>query len=416
MRTNSILSSCLGNILEWYDFGLFAIFSSLFGEIFFPKQDANAAMLATFSVFAIGFFCRPIGALVFGYLGDRLGRAKTIRLSILMISLPTLLIGCIPDYRAAGILAPILLLMTRIWQGISLGGEYSGNIIYLGELAPPKQRSFFTALPAVGANIGILMAMLVGGCTTYFFNDITFKAWGWRVPYLISGIFCLLIYATRLNIQETPAFLAIKKRGNISTNPIFSVFKYHRYDMLRTLGLVCMGSTFYYFCFIYLPMLLHTDFNYSLTKTTHFETLLIAGMILLIPLAGWLNDRIGRYRMLIFNATLITMTIVPGLLILHQGTLTTVISILIFFTVASSLEQGTTPAVLVENFPIEERYTGISLAYNIANGFLGGSIPLICSWLVIHTHFFLSPGFYVTFCASITLLFALTFRKRIHQN
>lgn len=413
MRTNSILSSSLGNILEWYDFGLFAIFSSLFSELFFPKQDAYASMIATFSVFAIGFFCRPLGALLFGYLGDRRGRAKTIRLSILMISLPTLLIGCLPAYQTVGILAPILLLVTRIWQGISLGGEYSGNIIYLGELAPPKQRSFFTSLPAVGANLGILMAMIVGGVTTFFFNDATFKTWGWRIPYLISGLFCLLIYATRLNIQETPPFLEMKKKGHLSTNPIASIFKKHRFALLRTLGLVCMGSTFYYFCFIYLPMVLHETFHYSFIKTTHLETLFIGVMIFLVPLAGLLNDHVGRYRMLILNALIITATIVPGLYLLHFGSLAIVIGTLLFFTIASSLEQGTTPAVLVENFPIEERYTGISLAYNLANGFLGGSIPLICSWLVIHTHSFLAPGFYVSGCAVITLCFALTFRKKI---
>lgn len=411
MKVNSIISSSIGNILEWYDFGLFAIFSPIFSELFFQKQNTQIALVQTFSVFAIGFLCRPLGALFFGYCGDRYGRARTIRLSILMISIPTLIIGLLPDYHTVGILAPILLLITRIWQGLSIGGEYSGNIIYLGELAPPKHKSFFTSLPAVGANIGILLAMLVGGFTSYAFEDVVFKAWGWRIPYILSGLFCLLIYMTRLNLEETPVFLEMQKKGRIQQNPIKSLFKYNAFPFVRTFGLACMGSTFYYFCFIYLPILLKQDLHYSITKTTYLETVLIALMVILVPLAGYLNDRIGRYHMLLFNAILIPAIIIPGLYILRQNVFLSGLLVLLVFTFASSLEQGTTPAVLVENFPVEERYTGISLSYNIVNGFLGGTIPLICAWLVLHTRSPLAPGFYVTLCALITLIFAIRLYK-----
>lgn len=407
MRANSIISASIGNILEWYDFGLFAIFSPIFSQLFFPKQDAHVALIETFSVFAIGFLCRPLGALFFGYLGDRQGRARTVRLSILMISIPTLLIGFLPDYHAVGILAPILLLLTRIWQGLSIGGEYSGTIIYLGELAPAKHRSFFTSLPAVGANLGILLAMVVGGVCSYLFDDVMFKTWGWRIPYIVSGLFCLLVYLTRLNLEETPAFLEMKKKHHIQRNPIVSVFKNNRLALLRIFGLACMGSTFYYFCFIYLPMIFTQDLHYSVLKTTRLETALIAVMIVLVPLAGYLNDRVGRYRMFLFNAVFISLIIIPGLFILYKNIIFSGMLVLMVFTLASSLEQGTTPAVLVENFPVEERYTGISLAYNVVNGFLGGTIPLICAWLVVHAKSELAPGIYVSVFAVITLIFAI---------
>ena len=407
MRVSSVLSSSFGNILEWYDFGLFAIFSPVFSELFFPGHNAHVALMETFGVFAIGFFCRPLGALFFGYMGDRKGRAGTIRLSILMISIPTLLIGLLPDYHAAGMLAPVLLLITRIWQGLSIGGEYSGNIIYLGELAPARYRSLFTSLPAVGANLGILLAMLVGGFFSYLFDDATFKAWGWRIPYIVSGLFCLLIYFTRLKLEETPAFLDIRQKNVIDSNPLAAVFKHHTIPLLRVFGLACMGSTFYYFCFIYLPIILHQELHYSLLKITHIETALIAAMLVLVPLAGYLNDRIGRYRMLLFNAVFISLIIIPGLFILYKNVFVSGILILTVFTLASSLEQGTTPAVLVENFPVAERYTGISLAYNIVNGFLGGTIPFICAWLVIHTRSVIAPGYYVTFYALVTLVFSI---------
>jgi len=259
------------------------------------------------------------------------------------------------------------------------------------------------------------LAMLVGGFSSYIFNDDLFKIWGWRIPYIVSGLFCLLVYLTRLNLEETPAFLEMRRQHHIKRNPILSTFKNNRPALLRILGLACMGSTFYYFCFIYLPIILNQDLHYSILKTTHLETLLIAAMIILVPMAGYLNDRIGRYRMFLFNAIFISLIIIPGLYILYKNIFLSGLFVLIIFTFASSLEQGTTPAVLVENFPVEERYTGISFAYNIVNGLLGGTIPLICTWLVIHLNIALAPGFYVTMYALITLIFAILVRKK-HRN
>jgi MHS family proline/betaine transporter-like MFS transporter len=196
----TIISSSIGNILEWYDFGLFAINSVLFSQLFFPNASPENRLIETFSVFAVGFLCRPIGALIFGYLGDKRGRALTLRMSILMISLPTLFIGFLPTYASVGVLAPILLTVTRIWQGISIGGEYSGSLVYLAEIAPAKLRATITSFASSGANLGILLATVVGLlCDTIFSNDV-FMRWGWRIPYMLSGILSLIIYTTRLNL------------------------------------------------------------------------------------------------------------------------------------------------------------------------------------------------------------------------
>lgn len=408
MRARSLISCSIGNILEWYDFGLFAIFSPLFSHLFFPTSDKQTALIATFMLFAVGFFCRPLGALLFGYLGDKEGRASTLRLSVLMISLPTLFIGLLPVYHDIGIYAPILLLLIRMWQGVSLGGEYSGNIIYLGEMATRSSRSFYTSLAASGSNIGILLAMIIGGIVSYLLPEAMLKTWGWRIPYLLSGILSLLIYLTRLNLEETNVFLSMKKNHHITNNPIATVFKENKLDMLRTLGLICMGTTFYYFSFIYLPIYLNTDLSFSLSQSIHIESFFIAAMAVLVPLSGWLSDKVGRYRLLIFNALLISMITIPGFYYLQPKNTFIIILILSVFTLASSLEQGTTAAVLVETFPPPARYTGISLAYNIGNGFLGGSIPVVCAWLITFTHITLAPAVYISCCALITLLISIT--------
>src|SRR5262249_48052379 len=209
---SSIISCSIGNILEWYDFGLFTIFSSLFSRLFFPNDDPKTALIATVGIFSVGFICRPIGALIFGYLGDKKGRAKTLRLSILMIMLPTLLIGIIPTYEQIGIFAPIGLMLIRIWQGISIGGEYSGNIIFLAETSPNRHRGIFTSLASTGSNIGILLASLVGILTTSFFSKEFLYSYGWRLPYLCSGCLCLIIFFFRLRIHESAVFEYLKEK------------------------------------------------------------------------------------------------------------------------------------------------------------------------------------------------------------
>lgn len=302
---SSILSSSLGNILEWYDFGLFTIFSSLFSHLFFPTENPHVALIATIGIFAVGFLCRPIGALIFGYMGDRSGRARTLRLSVLMIAFPTLFIGCLPTYASVGVFAPILLMLIRIWQGLSIGGEYSGNIIYLAETAPAKHRALLTSLASTGANVGVLLATLVGLICSVFFSDSQLQAWGWRIPYLISGLLCLFIYKFRLRIHETVVFEYLKHKHQLASNPIKQVFEHNLPQLLRVLGLVCIGTTFYYFCFIFVPFFLSNQLNYSVHDVSVLMSLLLCLMIILVPFSGFLCDRIGRRKMLLFNSCFI---------------------------------------------------------------------------------------------------------------
>lgn len=397
---SSILSSSLGNILEWYDFGLFAIYSSLFSHLFFPAKDPRTALIATIGIFSIGFIFRPVGALIFGYLGDRYGRANTLRLSILMIALPTLYLGFLPTYDQVGIIAPILLMLIRIWQGISIGGEYSGNLIYLAENSPMPYRATITSFASMGANLGILLAAVVGILTTHFFSKEILETWGWRIPYLASGIFCLLIYKYRLQLPESAIFTFLKHKHLTTIHPIKYIFTHNLPQLFRTIGLVCMGSTFYYFCFIYLPIYLTDFLHLSPESVSIGMSELILLMIFLLPLAGFICDKVGRRKMLLFNAMFVAVITVPGFYFLQHSFYYYLIPIL--FTLASTLEQGTTSISVVENFPPPARYTGLALGYNIGNGFLGGTVPIVCTWLLGVTHSDLSPAYYIMFCALIT--------------
>ena len=407
MRIQSIISSSVGNVLEWYDFGLFAIYSSLFSQLFFPSHDPHVALLATFGVFAAGFICRPIGALLFGYFGDKRGRVETLRLSVLMISLPTLLIGFLPTYSQIGIFAPLLLTVIRLWQGISLGGEHSGNIIYLAESAPVKHRAVITSLGGTGANLGILLASIVGGLSSYFFTDAEFKAWGWHLPYLVSGILCLLIYAVRLKMQETRVFVQLQKEHQIAENPIKVMVKDNLPYVLRTLGLVCMGSTYYYFCFIYIPLFLTENSHQSVFKTSS---------LMMFFMAAAICDRVGRRKMLLFNAAFIAIIIVPGFYLVAHSYLISAIWVMSVLTIGSSLEQGATSIAVVENYPVPARYTGLSFGYNVGNGFFGGTLPLVCEWLRYKTQIALAPAMYIVVCALITGSVVFFFTKETRHK
>lgn len=398
------ISSSLGNILEWYDFGLFTIFSVLFAKIYFPTNDPQTAIIATFGIFSIGFICRPIGALLFGYLGDKFGRAKTLRFSILMISIPTLLIGLLPTYHQIGIAAPIFLTLIRMWQGLSIGGEYSGNLIYLAESAPDRYRATFTSFACVGANLGILLATLVGLIISHLFSSATLESWGWRLAYIVSGIFCLLMYIYRLHLPETQVFNYLKAKHELVKNPIKIAFKQDYLQILRTLGLVCMGTTFYYFCFVYIPIFLTERLGYSIDQISKIMSIYIFCMLLLVPIAGWICDQLGRRTMLLFNSALVMLSIVPSFYLLQENNLMSLVLVLGLFVTASALEQATTSIAVVENFPATARYTGLSFGYNLGNGFLGGTVPVICAWLLARTGFMLAPAIYIGCFALITFL------------
>lgn len=410
MQIRSIISCSIGNILEWYDFGLFAIYSSLFSKLFFPNQDPTVAIITTFTIFAIGFLCRPIGGILFGILGDKHGRVKTLRLSILMISLPTLLIGCLPTYASAGILAPILLMIIRIWQGISIGGEYSGNIIYLAEMASSPYRATITSLAGTGANLGILLATVVGTLSHILFSDQSFMEWGWRVPYLLSGFLSLLIYFTRLQMQETKVFSYLKNNHLLVSNPIESVLQHNIPDLLRILGLVCMGTTFYYFSFVFIPaFFLQNQFSFMQVST--FMSCLFLMMVILVPVAGRICDAVGRRKMLLFNSFLVMLIVIPGFYIIQSHYLPGIIGVLVLFVIASSLEQGTTSISVVENYPATTRYTGLSFSYNLGNGILGGTVPAVCEFILKKFPASLAPAMYIAICAAITGCVSLFFIK-----
>lgn len=404
MNIRSILAVSFGNILEWYDFALFTAYADIFAQHFFPNSDPYAAMLAVFGIFAAGFICRPLGAIIFGHFGDKSGRIKTLRASILIISIPTFLIGCLPTYANIGVYAAVLLTLIRLTQGVCMGGEFTGIIIYLCETAPKRHRGLLSSFAATGANMGILLATVVVSLLAKTLPQDMVAAWGWRLPFLLGGAFGVAVYWLRLNLTETQVFNSLLEKHDVAKVPLNEVLLGAPWLILRTIGLVCMGATFYYLCFIYLSNYLNDVISMPLAKATQLLSIFILTMLVLVPLAGVACDKLGRKTMLLTIAGLIIISIVPIFNWLASGQMPLMLLALTLLTLISSMEQGTTAVTVVENFPARLRYTGISLGYNLGYALFGGTAPLIAAWLFKTTGSPLSPAYYLMFWACVTLL------------
>lgn len=253
LKKSKILTTSLGNVIEWFDFGLFIFMAPLLGAKFFPAQSPLMTTLDAFLVFALGFLCRPLGGIFFGHFGDTRGRAKTLKISILVITLSTFLVGIIPSYAEIGMLSTILFTALRFVQGISIGGEYSGAMIYLAESAPQHRRGFITSFAATGANLGFLLATAALMLLHNLFTAQQIIAWAWRLPFILVGLPGALIIYYRFKLTETYVYSHLQQQHKLAKQPFITAIKYAPTKLLKIIGLTCMSATFYYVFFGYMP-------------------------------------------------------------------------------------------------------------------------------------------------------------------
>jgi len=411
----SVVAGGLGNILEWYDFSLYAYLAPLLATLFFPEEDSVTAIILVFTVFAAGFIVRPIGGIFFGYIGDRVGRSRALQLTVLLMSIPTFLTAFLPTFAMAGKAAPILFVLTRLLQGLCVGGEAAGSVIYLGEIASKQRRGLITSLTNSGSNIGVLMA---SGLSAFVFGQLSsadMALWGWRILYFIGGILGLVFLIYRRNLQETPVFKALMQQKTLAetTMPIKAVMQTAKWPMFRVSLFVSMGASLFYIGYVYLPTYLHEYAGLPMSKTLWLVTLYNFLSLLFIPFFGWLSDCFSR-RLLIGVAVLVIMlSMVCFHLMLSQVWLPIMIGSMVL-TMLSNMEQGMMPANLVETFPRHNRYTGLALGYNIAYSLLGGMAPMLVGKLIQCTKNPISPAYYIMVMALITgttLYFSLQYKK-----
>lgn len=406
-----IVPGIIGNILEWYDFSLYGYFAPIIAKLFFPATNKVAALLATFGIFALGFLMRPLGAAIFGYYGDRLGRKKTLAIAVILMAIPTTLIGLLPTHAQIGILAGILLTVCRLLQGLAVGGEFTGSIVYITEHAPAHRRGMYGSWAMFSAFAGMLLGSGVGALLGAFLSPEDLASWGWRIPFISGLVLGIVGLYLRLRMPETPNFLALQQKNLILENPLKTAFKQAFTPMFIAVGLVFLPAMGFYLLFVYLSSYMTTFLNLPLHTALMINTISLGVIILVIPFIGLLSDFIGRKPVLLLGALGYILFSYPLFLLLQVGSFSAVLFAQSCFAVLVCLAYAAIPATLIELITTNIRYTAMSLPYNIANAVFGGTAPLVATYLIAKTKNPLAPSFYLIFAGIVMLLFVLLLRE-----
>ncbi len=411
MQLKNKLASGLGSALEWYDFALYGYFADIFARQFFPHNTHHSiALIASFSVFAIGFAARPLGGILFGIYGDKYGRIKCLRLTPILITVPSILIALIPTYSSIGITAPLLLLLLRIMQGICIGGEFAGNIIYLCE-SDLKRRYFIGSIASVTAGLGILLASLVASIIYHVMSVDAIALWGWRMAFLLSIIVGSVAFYIRRRLAETPVYEILQKINKTSPSPFWEAISHDKKKTALAIGLLFLHANSFYFTFMFLPSFLTNKLGLTAEASLFHNNFLLLINLTLSPLIGLIADRIGGQRLMLFSSLCyLILSVYLFHLICYGHAPYTYIAILLF-SLLTTLNAGTAPGLLIEILPAPTRYTTLATAFNISFGIFGGSMPLLGYLLIQKMGHIMAPAFYLMISAAITFIATILLKR-----
>jgi len=405
-----VLAVTVANMLEWYDFAVYAFLAQVIAPIMFPAGDATASLLLSVGTFGVGFLTRPVGAVVFGTLADRHGRKFILLLTFVLMAGSTVAIGLIPPFATLGVLAPLLVVLARLVQGMAAGGAMGGATAMLAEHAPPGRIGLFASWQGAGQAGALLLGALAAATASSTLSPEQLADWGWRIPFLASAALLPLALYIRRRVEEPEEF--VQQGRAPRSSPLIVLWHTRRAAVARGFGITIIWTVATYFFFAYVPLYARTVLHLRMSITLFSNSLALAFMVVLVPVAGHLSDRLGRYRLMVTAALAIVVLILPGFdfLLSHPSA-----PALAFFQIVSAVLAamfiGPAPAALAELFPVGVRSSGVGLAYNCAVTVFGGFAPLIATGLVARTGNPLSPTWYVMLSCGLSLLaLALTLR------
>lgn len=399
-----ILSCMIGNALEWYDFALYGFFIGLIGLHFFPSTDPVTTLLASYGAFAVAFILRPVGALVLGAIGDKIGRKPALILSLYLMALPTAFIGLLPTYAMIGIMAPILLTILRFFQGFSMGGEFTGSMIFIAEHTSQKHRGFLCSFSPCSAFIGILLGSGIATLTTLLLTPEALESWGWRLPFVLSVLGAGVGIYIRRHVSETAVFQHMQKSADQrDVLPIASLFTQYWKRILLTVAIDCGVAVSAFFLITFLTTYLIHFHGMATQAALLINTGCLILCAVLILFFGWLSDKIriqwvmgaGCLGFVLFSSPLFevfSLGIMPSLFAQ------------ICFVVFFSAIFGPLPVLLMSIFPPSVRYSGMSFAHNLSMTLFGGTAPIVATYLIKNTGNLAIPGIYLSATALVSLI------------
>ena len=398
MLRRTIAGTAVGNMMEWYDFGVYSYVAVTLGKVFFPGSSGPVQLISAFATFAAAFLIRPLGGFFFGPLGDRIGRKRVLATTMIMMAIGTVCIGFLPGYATIGIWAPILLLVARLVQGFSTGGEYGSAMTFIAEHSPDRRRGFLSSWLEFGTLSGYVLGAAIATGLTAALPEEQMLSWGWRIPFFVAGPLGLAGLYMRLKLEETPAFEYLEghERRRMSVGEEFRrIVVEQRRPMLVCVGLVLVWNVTNYMLTSYMPNYLSTAL--AVPEATALLVVLIVMVVLMVVITfvGRLSDRVGRRPVLMAGCILLVAGSVPAMLVIRNGAFGSILIGCMLMGLTLVCFSSTEPATLPALFPTDVRAGALSVAFNISVSLFGGTTPLVAAALVTATHNLLMPGFYL---------------------
>jgi MFS transporter, MHS family, shikimate and dehydroshikimate transport protein len=381
-----VISALVGATIEWYDFFLYGVVAGIvFSKLYFPGSDPVVSTLLAYTTFAVGFVTRPLGGVIFGHFGDKIGRKSMLVITLMIMGVATFLIGLVPTYAQIGIAAPLLLLLLRVAQGIGLGGEWGGAVLMAYEYAPKEKRGFYASLPQIGLAIGLCLASGVVALLSWLLSDEQFMSWGWRIAFLISGVMVLVGMYIRLHVQETPEFAAVKARNAEARIPFMDMIRRYPGNVLKGMGARYIDGVFFNIFGVFSINYLTNTIKISRTEALLGVMAAAVVMCFTIPFFGRLSDRIGRTKVFMWGSIITALAAFPGFWLMMQSTgnmFMIWLAIIVPFGILYASVYGPEAALFCDLFDAKVRYTGISFVYQFSGIFASGITPIIATALL----------------------------------
>ncbi|WP_265295082.1 MFS transporter [Streptomyces sp. SHP 1-2] len=413
------LGATLGSVVEWFDVAVYAYLAPVIGMNFFPTGNQATGLLLSFAVFGAAFVVRPLGGLVFGVLGDKIGRQKVLAAVLLLVSGATVGIGLLPTYAAIGVAAPIALVGLRLVQGFSAGGELSGAAVFVAEHSPPRRRGYFVSWMEMGAIAGFLLGALAVLALNLSLTDSQLHAWGWRLPFLMAAPMGAIGLYVRSRLEETPEFTEVKNSGEVEAHPLRETLVHHWPAVLRAAGFGLYQNAALYVILTFVPSYMEVTLERGPDVGALSAVVTMTVICVLIPVVGHLSDRIGRRPLLMGSCVTSLLTSVPLFWLMGRESVAAVFAAHLMLGVFLSLYLGVTMAAISELFSTKVRFGGFAIGYNLSVAAFGGTAPFIVTWMMGFMGN-LAPAYYIMASAAVTLMVVATSPetapRRIERN